>query len=109
MKKQPLRAVIPIAVFTVLFAAATAIFYRPLIGLAVFLTNDTTYKAKPKGLIENFSMAEGEPLPMEKHWSDATRPTAEGRPDFEVSKGYELRWQERQIGGIGFHYCVLAV
>ena len=78
-------------------------------GLAVFLTNDTTYKAKPKGLIENFSMAEGEPLPMEKHWSDATRPTAEGRPDFEVSKGYELRWQERQIGGIGFHYCVLAV
>lgn len=78
-------------------------------GLAVFLTNDTTYKAKPKGLIENFSMAEGEPLPMEKHWSDATRPTAEGRPDFEVSKEYELRWQERQIGGIGFHYCVLAV
>ncbi len=78
-------------------------------GLAVFLTNDTTYKAKPKGLIENFSMAEGEPLPMEKHWSDATRPTAEGRPDFEVSKGYELRWQERQIGGIDFHYCILAI
>lgn len=78
-------------------------------GLAVFLTNDTTYKAKPKGLIENFSMAEGEPLPMEKHWSDATRPTAEGRPDFEVSKGYELRWQERQLGGIDFHYCILAI
>lgn len=78
-------------------------------GLAVFLTNDTAYKAKPKGLIENFSMAEGDSLPIEKHWSDATRPTAEGRPDFEVSKGYELRWQERQIGGIDFHYCILAI
>ncbi len=79
-------------------------------GLAVFMTNDRVYLNETKPTSNNcrFSMSEG-PHPKRKHWLDANKSTAKGRPDFDVEKEYAVKWNAKEVGGVELNYCIVKV
>ena len=53
-------------------------------------------------------MSEG-PHPKRKHWLDANKSTAKGRPDFDVEKEYAVKWNAKEVGGVELNYCIVKV
>lgn len=78
-------------------------------GLALFVTNDVTYLKDPRdnAACMAFSMANGRHS-REKHWQGQPA-TAEKKPDFEVSKDYDITWSDIRLDGVDFHYTLVEV
>lgn len=78
-------------------------------GLSVFLTNDELYKKEPRDSSNNkeFRMAQGYNSPS-KHWLRETGLT-QGRPGFDLSKGYDIKWDMVRFGEYEFHYCIVEI
>ena len=80
-------------------------------GLAIFVTNDPAYKKSPRKDSNNLHFSlEGGTHSKKKNWVDNKRPCAENRPNFEVNKDYEIRWDNYTIGKeTNFHYCIVSI
>lgn len=79
-------------------------------GLAVFVTNDSTYLKAPKSTSNNylFSMEEGVHA-KRKHWQNPDSASAHLHPDFTLEKEYEIRWGSASADGIDLNYCIVTV
>lgn len=78
-------------------------------GLSVFLTNDESYTKNPRCNSNNkeFRMIEGYNSPA-KHWQRDTS-TTKGRPNFDLSNGYDIHWKSAIFGEHQFQYCIVEI
>ena len=79
-------------------------------GLAIFMTNDSTYlqSGRVSSNHVNFSMAEGTHK-KDKHWLDKESTCCKTHPDFEVEKEYHVHWETRTIEDINIYYTILTI
>ena len=79
-------------------------------GLAVFVTNDPTYRKAGRDTSNHilFSMTEGI-HGKEKHWLDKESTCCKTHPNFEVEKDYSIHWEERKVEGIDINYTLLTI
>lgn len=80
-------------------------------GLAVFVTNDVSYKKGGKETSNNyqFSMTEGKPHTKQKHWLKPESTCAKTHPNFEVEKEYDIEWNQQTVDGVDFYYCIVTI
>ena len=79
-------------------------------GLAVFVTNDLLYtkESRPKSNNYLLNMSEGKHSAI-KHWQNPESTCAKTHPDFEVEKEYSIKWHQRNVDNVLFHYCVVTI
>ena len=79
-------------------------------GLAVFVTNDSTYlqRGREKSNHIKLSMDEGV-HGREKHWLNKNSICCKSNPDFEVEKEYSIHWDSRNIEGVQCYYTIVIV
>lgn len=81
-------------------------------GLAVLMTNDMAYmKPHKKGAkCEQFSTTEGLHSNA-KHWNDnaGEKWKKKGYPEFMLDNQYSIGWNDADIGGHKFVYCIVEV
>ncbi|MBR6631283.1 MAG: hypothetical protein IKK89_04990 [Alistipes sp.] len=81
-------------------------------GLAVFVTNDDFYVRGSREGSNNYllNITEGEHSPI-KHWQNEQSACAKmkGYRSFEVEKTYSIKWHNRVVDGVKFHYCIVAI
>ncbi len=80
-------------------------------GLAVFVTNDASYKKESKETSNNFQfcMTEGKPHTKQKHWLNPESTCAKTHPNFEVEKEYNIKWNQQTVDGVDFYYCIVTI
>ena len=80
-------------------------------GLAVFVTNDTSYKKDSKPTSNNylFNMSEGRLFGKQMHWRNPESTCAKTHPNFEVEKEYQIKWNQHTIDGVDFYYCIVTI
>ena len=81
-------------------------------GLAVFVTNDPLYTKKSRENSNNFlfNMDEGKHSAI-KHWQNEDSACAKMKSykSFEVEKEYSIKWYQRDVDNVLFHYCVVYI
>ncbi len=79
-------------------------------GLAVFVTNDSTYLKAGRDSSNHilFGMTEG-PHSKEKHWLKKDSTCCKTHPDFEVEKEYSIRWDSSLIEDVKLYYTLLTI
>ena len=81
-------------------------------GLAVFVTNDPLYTKKSRENSNNFlfNMDEGKHSAI-KHWQneDSVCAKMKSYKSFEVEKEYSIKWYQRDVDNVLFHYCVVYI
>lgn len=67
-------------------------------GLAIFVTNDTSYLRAPNANAKcvKFSMEDNKSHSIDKHWN---RTTVQNRPDFDVNSIYTTDWKHMGTAG----------
>ena len=80
-------------------------------GLAVFVTNDISYKKESKTTSNNylFNMSEGRTFGEQKHWQNPESTCAKTHPNFDVEKEYQVKWNQHIIDGVDFYYCIVTI
>lgn len=80
-------------------------------GLAVFVTNDASYKKDSRTTSNNylFNMSEGRKFGKQMHWRNPESTCAKTHPNFEVEKEYQIKWNQHTIDGVEFYYCVVTI
>ena len=79
-------------------------------GLAVFVTNDILYTKAGKPTSNNHMLTMNNGVhPTQKHWLNSESTCAKTHPDFEVEQEYSIEWHNREIDGVEFYYCVVAI
>lgn len=79
-------------------------------GLAVFVTNDSSYIQRGRETSNhiNFSMDEG-PHGKQKHWLNKDSVCCRDNPNFELEKTYNIHWDSRVIDDINIYYTLLTI
>ena len=81
-------------------------------GLAVFVTNDPLYTKKSRENSNNFlfNMDDGKHSAI-KHWQneDSVCAKMKSYKSFEVEKEYSIKWYQRDVDNVLFHYCVVYI
>lgn len=79
-------------------------------GLAVFVTNDSSYLQSGRDLSNHIklSMTEGT-HGKEKHWLDKESTCCKTHPDFNVDKEYSIHWETKKIEDINIYYTLLTI
>ena len=81
-------------------------------GLAVFVTNDQLYTKASRQNSNNYllNMTEGKHSAI-KHWQNEDSACAKMKSykSFEVEKEYSIKWYQRDVDNVLFHYCVVYI
>ena len=79
-------------------------------GLAVFVTNDSSYIKESRKGSNNYllNMAAGVHS-REKHWQNPESTCARTHPDFDVEKEYSIKWSSKITDEVEFYYCIVTI
>ena len=81
-------------------------------GLVVFVTNDPFYTKESRPNSNNYllNMTEGKHSVV-KHWQNEDSACAKTKSykSFEVEREYSIKWYQRDVDNVPFHYCVVTI
>ncbi|MBQ5705875.1 MAG: hypothetical protein IIW35_02310 [Bacteroidaceae bacterium] len=81
-------------------------------GLAVFVTNDAFYPKGSKSTSNNYmlNITDGDHSPI-KHWQNENSSCANMKAykSFEVEQTYNIKWHQKTVKDVEFHYFIVTI